>query len=264
MPGLSLSWIPVAAALMLPAAAGDMFAARRAAMVAKIAETARRAAPAADTPAFRRTIDVIGRMPRELFVTKPGRELAYVDVPQSIGYGQTISDPYIVTIMTAALDLPTGATVLDVGTGSGYQAAVLSPLADQVWSIEIVAPLARSAARRLDRMGYRNVHVRSGDGFAGWPEHAPFDGIVVAAGASEVPQPLLDQLKVGGRMVIPIGPSTAQEQLLRVTKGSDGAVTRCSLGLAMFVPLTGRGERPPATRGLIDQTIPYCFGAPIT
>ncbi len=264
MIGLSWLWMSVATAPMLSSASGDPFAARRAAMVAKIAASVRTAAPAADTPAFRRTLDVIGRLPRESFVIAAGRDLAYVDVPQSIGYGQTISDPYIVTIMTAALDLPANATVLDVGTGSGYQAAALSPFAAQVWSIEIVAPLARSAARRLARMGYRNIDVRSGDGFVGWPKHAPFDGIVVAAGASKVPQPLLDQLKIGGRLVMPIGPSTAQEQLLRFTKESDGGVKRCSLGLAMFVPLTGRGERPPEMHGLIDQSIPYCFGAAIT
>jgi protein-L-isoaspartate(D-aspartate) O-methyltransferase len=245
-------------------AAADPYAAARAAMTAKIATDVRAAASAADTPAFRRALAVVARLPREAFVAPAGRPAAYVALPQAIGYGQTISDPYIVTVMTAALDLGAGARVLDIGTGSGYQAAVLAPLAAEVWSVEIVAPLARRAAHRLAAMGYRNVHVRHGDGFAGWAGHAPFDGIIVAAGASAVPQPLIDQLKPGGHLVMPIGPSTAQELLLRFTRQADGRVTRCSLGGAMFVPLTGQGARPDAMRGLIDRGIPSCYGAPIT
>ena len=160
--------------------------------------------------------------------------------------------------MTAALRLPQHANVLDVGTGSGYQAAVLARLADHVSSIEIVEPLAATASERLKRLGFANVDVRAGDGFAGWLERAPFDGIVVAAGAANVPQPLIDQLKVGGRLVMPIGPSWATEQVLVVTKTSETTTTRCSLGWTMFVPLTGRGMRPANALGLMEP-VPLCY-----
>lgn len=253
-----------ATAALASATPDDRYADKRAAMVVTIADDIARARPTTPLPGLARVLAIVGALPRERFVVPSGRAFAYVDMPQQIGFGQTISDPYIVTVMTAALDLPAGARVLDIGTGSGYQAAVLSPLAAAVSSIEIVAPLARQAKARLHHMGYRNIDVRSGDGFAGWPGHAPFDGIIVAAGASVIPQPLIDQLKPGGRMVIPIGPTTPQEQLLVVTKAADGTITRCSLGLAMFVPLTGRGQRPPDTHGLIDRTIPYCYGVAIT
>lgn len=240
------------------------FAEQRATMVAKIRADARSFATSAITPAFERALAIVAETPREAFVLPAGRRFAYVDLPQEIGHGQTISDPYIVTVMTAALELQAGATVLDIGTGSGYQAAILSPLARKVFSIEIVDTLARSAAARLRRLGYGNVEVRSGDGFAGWPEHTPFDGIVVAAGAAEVPPPVMDQLKPGGRLVMPIGPTFASEQILVLTKQSDGSTTRCSLGSAMFVDLTGRGQTPATSLGLLDRTIPLCFGAPIT
>lgn len=240
------------------------FPEQRSRMTARIREDVAKAAPAAVTPAFDRALGVVGRLPREAFVLPTGRGAAYVDLPQEIGYGQTISDPYIVTVMTAALNVGPSARVLDIGTGSGYQAAVLAPLVAHVWSIEIVGPLARTAATRLRRMGYRNVTVRAGDGYAGWPEVAPFDGIVVAAGSGAVPQPLIDQLKVGGRLVMPIGATTTAEQILVITKRADGGVDRCSLGGAMFVPLTGRGQTPEARAALLDRSIPLCYGAPIT
>lgn len=249
---------PLRAQLALP------FPRQRAVMTARIRSDVLAASPAAVTPAFDRALAAIGRTRREEFVLPAGRALAYVDLPQQIGWEQTISQPYIVTIMTAALDLAPGAVVLDVGTGSGYQAAVLSALAARVYSIEIVDPLARSAAERLRRLGYRNVEVRSGDGFAGWPEHAPFDGIVVAAGAAEVPAPLLAQLKPGGRLVMPIGSNVAAEQILVITKRPDGSTTRCSLGPAMFVPLTGIGRTAEDFRRLRDRSIPLCHAAPIT
>lgn len=233
-------------------------------MATRIRDDVMAAAPAAATPAFERTLAAVASVPREAFVRPAGKRFAYVSLPQEIGYGQTISDPYIVTIMTAALDVGRGANVLDIGTGSGYQAAVLSLLADRVWSVEIVAPLARMAASRLRRMGYRNITVRTGDGFAGWLEHAPFDGIIVAAGAKRVPQALIDQLRIGGRLVMPIGASTASEQLEVVTKQANGRVDRCSLGRAMFVPLTGRGYAPERRGALLDRSVPLCFGVPIS
>ncbi|AXJ97379.1 MULTISPECIES: protein-L-isoaspartate(D-aspartate) O-methyltransferase [Sphingomonas] len=233
-------------------------------MVERIRTDVRKSAPSAATPALDRALEIIGKLPREDFVAPEGRRFAYVDTPQQIGYEQTISDPYVVAIMTAALDLPPAANVLDVGTGSGYQAAVLSSLAAKVWSIEIVDPLAKAAAKRLKRMGYRNVAVRSGDGFAGWPESAPFDGIIVAAGSATVPQPLIDQLKPGGRLVMPIGKSQVFEQLLVITKQLDGSLSRCSLGWAMFVPLTGKGQTPDDPRALFDRSVPLCHGNPIT
>ncbi|AXJ95471.1 MULTISPECIES: protein-L-isoaspartate(D-aspartate) O-methyltransferase [unclassified Sphingomonas] len=247
------------------ARAGQSPAQQRAQMVADIRADIHAADPAADTPALGRALAVIGTLPREDFVDPAGRAAAYVDLPQAIGYGQTISDPYVVAVMTAALDLPAdgSANVLDVGTGSGYQAAVLARLARHVASIEIVEPLARAADVRLHHMGYANVAVRAGDGFMGWPEHAPFDGIVVAASATEVPRPLLDQLKPGGRIVMPIGASDTSTQLLRVTKRPDGALDRCRLGPALFVPFTGGRVAPFVPRALTDRTIPLCFKAPI-
>jgi protein-L-isoaspartate(D-aspartate) O-methyltransferase len=180
-----------------------------------------------------------------------------------IGHGQTISDPYVVAVMTAAAHIPEHANVLDVGTGSGYQAAVLARLASRVSSIEIVRPLAQQAAKRLAQLGYANVEVRAGDGYAGWVEHAPFDASIVAAGAAHVPQPLLDQLRPGARLVMPIGPSWAQEQIMVLAKSADGVVTRCSMGWTMFVPLTGRGARAPGSRGLFDTSVPPCYEPPV-
>ena len=239
-------------------------AGKRHRMVEDIRRVVGDAAPAADDPEMERVLAVISRIPREEFVPKAARAYAYIPVPIDIGYGQTISDAYVQAVMTAALHLPANADVLDIGTGSGYQAAILAPLAKNVSSIEIVRPLAAEARKRLHRLGYRNIEVRAGDGFAGWTGHAPFDGIVVAAGAADIPQPLLDQLKPGGRIVMPIGPSLVQEQLIVATKSPGGTITRCSLGLAMFVPLTGRGQRTPGMRGLIDRSVQLCYGAPVT
>lgn len=236
---------------------------QRAAMIDNIRAEVRSADPSADTPSLERALSVIGALPREEFVESSGRSAAYVDLPQGIGYGQTISGPYIVAVMTAVLDLSPDATVLDVGTGSGYQAAVLARVARHVFSVEIVRPLAVSAAARLRKLGITNVDVRSGDGFLGWPEHAPFDGIIVAASATAVPTPLLAQLKLGGHLVMPIGASNWSTQLLRITKRKDGTVERCSLGGALFVPLTGPHTSPFARYGLRDRSIPLCYGRPV-
>jgi len=255
--GVTCSLAPAAGA------ENDRFAQRRHAMVARIGEQIRRAAPDADDASLAASLAAIDTVKREAFVPKHLRKQAYAEKPLPIGYDQTISDAYIVAVMTAELKLPRHAVVLDVGTGSGYQAAVLGRVADQVYSVEIVKPLADLAALRLASLGHANVVVRSGDGYAGWPEHAPFDGIVVAAGAAEVPQPLIDQLKVGGRLVMPVGGDWAFEQLLVVTKTGEHTSSRCSLGVTMFVPLTGKGARDDNQRGLFDNAIPSCHaGSP--
>ena len=157
-----------------------------------------------------------------------------------IGSGQTISQPYIVALMTEALQLSPGDRILEIGTGSGYAAAVLSRIAESVFSIERIQALAKDAADRLKLLGYRNVHVACGDGTRGWPEHAPFDAIVVTAGGPHVPQSLLDQLKVGGRLVMPVGNQAHEQQLIRVTRLSPDRFDEEELGQVVFVPLIGK------------------------
>lgn len=198
------------------------------------------------------------------FLPRAARPLANIDFPLQIGWGQTISDPWIVAVMTASVHVHAGSNVLEIGTGSGYQAAVLSRLGARVSTIEIVPQLARRAAATLRRLDFRNVATRQGDGFVGWPGRAPFDAIVVTAGSDRIPPSLLDQLAPGGRLVMPIGPSTVQEQLLVVEKSATGALTTCSLGDAMFVPFTGKGLRPTDLHGLTDRSHPLCFGAEVT
>ncbi len=185
---------------------------------------------------------VIGAMlavPRHEFVPSDLRGLAYSDRPLPIGEGQTISQPYIVALMTELLELRPGDTVLEVGTGSGYQAAVASHLADSVFTIEILPGLAEQAARRLRDLGYSDVVTREGDGYYGWPDRAPFDGIVVTAAAGHIPPPLVEQLEPGGRMVIPVGGQFQVQQLVLVEKRPDGSVTTRSLVPVRFVPLVG-------------------------
>jgi protein-L-isoaspartate(D-aspartate) O-methyltransferase len=267
LPGLPLAIAAMAlAALAVPAslqgAGRSRPAADRAAMIERIHAQIRRAAPAMDDAFLAGTLAAMASVAREAFVPEQFAGQAYRERSLPIGYDQTISDPYVVALMTTAARLPRDANVLDVGTGSGYQAAVLARLAATVSSIEIVAPLAEQAASRLAALGFGNIEVRAGDGYAGWAEHAPFDAIIVAAGAADVPQPLLDQLKPNGRLVMPIGPSWAQEQIMVVAKAADGAITRCSLGWTMFVPLTGRGMRRPDASGIFDTTIPTCFERP--
>lgn len=176
---------------------------------------------------------------RHLFVSPRFRNDAYEDHPLPIGHGQTISQPYIVATMTEILELDADDVVLEVGTGSGYQAAVLSEIAKQVYTIEIVKPLADQAAKRLKDLGYQNVQVKHGDGYYGWKEHVPFDAIVVTAAASHIPPPLIEQLKPGGKMVIPVGPIFFVQQLLLIEKRGDGTITQRSLMPVRFVPLTG-------------------------
>jgi protein-L-isoaspartate(D-aspartate) O-methyltransferase len=185
-----------------------------------------------------RVLSAMAEVPRHLFVPPAQRAEAYEDYPLPIGEDQTISQPSLVALMTHLLRPEPGDVMLEVGTGSGYQAAILSRLVARVYSIEIVAPLARAAGDRLDRLGYRNVEVRHGDGYLGWPEHAPFDGIIVTAGAAHVPKPLLDQLKPGGRMVIPVGSSLMGQQLRLIRKDRSGRVRDQGVIDVRFVPLT--------------------------
>jgi protein-L-isoaspartate(D-aspartate) O-methyltransferase len=182
-------------------------------------------------------------VPRHLFVPADERGEAYADRPLPIGGGQTISQPYIVALMTSLLELRPGARVLEIGTGSGYQAAVLSRVAGEVYTIEILKPLAERARHTLEDLGCRNVHLRTGDGFQGWTDAAPFDGIVVTAAPRSIPDPLLQQLKVGGRLVIPVGDRNAIQNLLVLTKRADGGFDRSSVMPVRFVPMTGEAQR---------------------
>lgn len=181
---------------------------------------------------------VLAEVPRHLLVPESQRPFAYRDEPLPIGEDQTISQPSLVALMTHLLRPDDDDVVLEVGTGSGYQAAVLAGLVDHVYTIEIVEPLARQSERRLAELGYPNVTVRHGDGYAGWPEHAPFDAIIVTAGAPHVPQPLVDQLKRGGRMVIPVGEEGTVQQLKLIRKDSRGRVMEEEIIPVRFVPLT--------------------------
>ena len=184
-----------------------------------------------------RVLDAMLTVPRHLFVPEAQRAHAYGDFPLPIGHGQTISQPYIVAFMTQALDVRPGDRVLEIGTGSGYQAAVLSVLAKTVYTIEIVPPLAERARETLNRLGYRNIEVRTGNGYLGWPEHAPYDRIMVTAAPDEVPAALVQQLKIGGVMAIPVGTATQELRILRRT--ATGTETIGTLPVR-FVPMTGK------------------------
>jgi len=189
-----------------------------------------------------RVLAAMRRVPRHLFVP-PGEQFeAYKDYPLAIGHDQTISQPYVVAYMTEALELKPRDRVLEIGTGSGYQAAILAELAAEVYSMEIVEALAKEAAARLRRLGYSNVQVRAGDGYRGWPEAAPFDAIILTAAPGHIPQPLVDQLREGGRMVLPLG--KWDQELVRLRR-SHVRVLRESLLPVRFVPMTGEAERRP-------------------
>ncbi|MGI9341296.1 MAG: protein-L-isoaspartate(D-aspartate) O-methyltransferase [Gammaproteobacteria bacterium] len=185
-----------------------------------------------------RTVAALEATPRHEFVPASVRRNAYDDRPLPIGHEQTISQPYIVAIMTDLLDLEPGCRVLDIGTGSGYQAAVLAEICAHVYTIEIVEPLGVAARERLQRLGYDNVTVRIGDGFHGWPEQAPFDGIVVAAVAEELPPPLLEQLRPGGRIIMPVGDARGNQELILARRLPDGSLTESEVLPVRFVPLT--------------------------
>jgi protein-L-isoaspartate(D-aspartate) O-methyltransferase len=186
-----------------------------------------------------KVLDVMGTVQRHLFVSSRHRGQAYADHPLPIGEGQTISQPYIVALMTQILDVKPGEKVLEIGTGSGYQAAVLSHFTDRVWSIEIRKGLAQDASERLKALGYEKVRVKQGDGYFGWPEYALFDAIIVTAAANHVAPPLLDQLKTGGRLLIPLGSTTYYQSLTKITKTPKGNQVEHLLGVA-FVPMVGK------------------------
>lgn len=195
-----------------------------------------------------RVLAAMEKVPRHEFVPQELDYLAYSNGPLAIGHGQTISQPYIVALMTDLLRPRAGDVMLEVGTGSGYQAAVLSLLVKQVYSIEIVTALAQDAVARLRRLGYGNVEVRSGDGYSGWQEHAPFDAIIVTAAAPAIPPPLLDQLKPGGRMLIPVGEPYDRQILTVIEKNERGEVTEQTILPVAFVPLTGEHGQESNTR----------------
>ena len=212
-----------------PAPAPDPFAAARERMVREQIEARGIRDPL--------TLAALRKVPRHLFVPAAVVDQAYGDFPLEIGEGQTISQPYIVGFMTQALQLERGDTVLEVGTGSGYQAAVLAEIASRVYSVEILEPLAEQARARLTRLGYSAIEVRAGDGYQGWRSAAPFDAIVVTAAAPWVPEPLLAQLADGGRLVIPVGDSLPQELVVVTRRGS--AFEQQRVASVQFVPMTG-------------------------
>jgi len=181
------------------------------------------------------------KVPRHAFVPAQESQYAYDDNPLPIGYRQTISQPYIVAYMTEALELSGDERVLEIGTGSGYQAAVLAELAESVYTIEIVEPLCQRAQKTLDSLGYKNVFVRCSDGYAGWPEQAPFDAIIITAAPENVPQPLLEQLAIGGRLIAPIGKFL--QELVLISKNPDGSTVEKNLIPVRFVPMTGKAQQ---------------------
>jgi len=181
-------------------------------------------------------------VPRHEFLADHLQPMAYLNSPLPIGHSQTISQPYIIAVMTDLLAVPEDGRVLEVGTGCGYQAAILAQLCASVYSIEIVEPLGQEAKARLKRLGYDNVHVRVGDGFAGWPEAGPFDAIIVTAAADEVPPPLVEQLRPGGRMIIPVQSGFGGQELVLIDKDTQGFVSQKDILPVRFVPLTGDHE----------------------
>jgi protein-L-isoaspartate(D-aspartate) O-methyltransferase len=219
---------------------------------AQDAQTSAREAMVKDQLAARgirdpRVLEAMTEVPRHEFVPQAVRSLAYADGPLPIGQGQTISQPFIVAFMTEVLELSKDDTVLEVGTGSGYQAAILGKIAKEVYTIEIVPALAESAQKLLEKLRFENVHVRQGDGYLGWPEKAPFDAIIVTCAPDHVPEPLVNQLKEGGRLVIPVGEQGGVQQLVLLRK-KDGKILQENKLDVRFVPMTGK-----ATNGLTNE-----------
>lgn len=215
------------------------FVSQRALMIETIRAQARSYAGQLGTDGIsERVLAAMGRTKRHLFVPARYRPIAYADSPASIGHGQTISQPFIVALMTHLAEVAPDHATLEIGTGSGYQAAILSRLVRKVCTIEIVRPLGEAAAKRLKDLGYDNVSVRVGDGYKGWPDCGPFDAVIVTAALGHVPPPLIAQLKVGGRLVMPVGPAGGIQRLTVVEKTASGKTTTTSVGLVRFVPFT--------------------------
>ena len=218
----------------------DPYRAARLAMVAEIAADVRLTSESLNKETLDpRVLEAMATVPRHELVPEDLRDVAYENRPLPIGHGQTISQPYIVAVMTNLLKPQPAQRVLEIGTGSGYQAAILGEIAGEVYTIEIITALGEQARRDLDRLGYKNIEVRIGDGYYGWEEQAPFDAIVVTAAASHIPPPLIKQLKNGGRMVIPVGSRFMVQQLLLVEKDQAGEVITRQILPVRFVPLTG-------------------------
>jgi len=238
---LSLSLALLAGPAAPAVSAQDDFAAERREMIREISALARETAAETGKPAFdERVMSALAKIPRHRFVPPDQERVAYANRPLPIGHGQTISQPYIVALMTDLMRVRPRDVVLEVGTGSAYQAAVLAELAQTVCTIEIIEPLARSAQERLQKLGYTHVRTKLGDGFYGWEDCGPFDSIIVTAAASRIPPPLIAQLKPGGRMVIPVGASFLTQQLVLVEKNQDGTVSTRQILPVQFVPLTGK------------------------
>ena len=212
-------------------------------MLQTIGREAKLTAPLTGRPSFDpRVMEALELVPRDAFVPPELLDQAFVNGPLPIGRGQTISQPYIVALMTDLLEPQPTQTILEIGTGSGYQAAILAQLVQQVYSLEIIPSLAAQAAELLSRLGYHNIEVRTGDGHYGWPEHAPYDGIIVTAAATHLPHALLDQLRPGGRLIIPIGLPYWSQQLLLIEKGMNGEIKTRDVLSVVFVPMTGSGH----------------------
>ncbi len=227
------------ALLALRSSAPDSFARARSRMIGAIAGDVRQTASEIGKRELDpRIMQVLSTVPRHLFVPDAQQPYAYENRPLPIGYGQTISQPYIVAIMTDLLAVDGDDVVLEVGTGSGYQAAVLSRLVSRVYTVEIIGPLAAAASERLQRLGYHNVFCRRSDGYNGWKEAGPFDAVIVTAAASHIPPPLVQQLKPGGRMIIPVGDPFTTQYLLMVSKSPAGKITTRQVLPVVFVPLT--------------------------
>ena len=216
------------------------FSAERSDMVATVKRYARLAGNTMNEAVDQGILLSLGTVERHKFVPDNQMRFAYENQPLPIGHGQTISQPYIVALMTKLIEPDKDDVVLEIGTGSGYQAAILAGLVKHVYSIEIIEPLAHQALSRLERLGYDNVTTRLGDGYYGWEEHAPFDSIIVTAAASHVPPPLVKQLRPGGRMVIPVGGRFMTQQLLLIEKTEQGEVKSWQIAVVRFVPLTGK------------------------
>ena len=231
--------LSIVCGIQLPGAfAQSDFESQRQALVETLREQSKLAEEAGAVPISETTLAVLGTVPRHEFVPESQRPFAYRNRPLPIGDGQTISQPYIVALMTELADVDRDDRVLEIGTGSGYQAAVLAELADHVYTIEIIDRLGRRAAETLERLAYSNVSVRIGDGYAGWPEHAPFDAVVVTAAPEEIPQPLIDQLATGGRMVVPVGGQGEVQVLRLLVKESPDNVIVEDVIPVRFVPFT--------------------------